>query len=832
MAMEEYESDEKVHVAVGKSLKKATTLLQWCFTHFSKAQICLIHVYQPSTMIPTLLGKLPASQASPEVVSAYRMEEREDTKRLLEKYLSLCRAAKVKASSVIGEADQVQKGIVDLVTVHNIRKLVIGAIPRENCVKVKRNSRKANFAAKNAPPFCEIWFVYKGRHIWTRKASETPCFVSSHAQTETTTVESLSRRSFQYGTNELFHSECLQSNSTRTTRRTVQSEIIEAEATFSSKSPSCNSHCSPQHSAGWYLDTHSEFEEEPIDSQLIEAKGEANPATDKEPVELLKCKRLELQATEAISKKPILLVPIARKAARQILACHEGSNILFYHNYEASRENPSERYLDSVNLFESACAHEAKLRKEVEAAVRATIQEQQMLLEEKEEIASELERTKRASILLANCAHETNRRRDEAANELSLIQASFSNLQHEKQQIRRQKIEALHWLERWKSCGHVGADHCNGIIGFAEEFPELAEFSLSDLQNATCNFSESFKAMEGGYGSIYKGEMLGRTVAIRKLHPHNMHGSKQFHQEVRVLGSLQHPHLVTLLGVCPEAWSFIYEYYPNGTLQDYLSRKGNLLSLTCSIRARWISEIAKVLCFLHSSKPETIIHGGLTLETVILDTGLSCKICDFGFSRLVKEESLYLSSFHLSSEPKGSFTYTDPEFQRTGVLTPKSDIYSFGLIILQLLTGRTPVGLAAEVRRAVSCGILSSILDSSAGEWHSTVATRLAELGLQCCQLNSRDRPELTPSLVRELELLYVSEERPVPSFFLCPIFQEIMHDPQVASDGFTYERKAISEWLENGHETSPMTNLKLSHPHLTPNHALRLAIQGWLCKS
>nr|KYP68186.1 U-box domain-containing protein 33 [Cajanus cajan] len=783
MAMDEYQCDQNVHVAVGKSIKKASTLLQWCFTHFSKAQIRLIHVYQPSTKIPTLLGKLPASHASPEVVSAYRIEEREEIKRLMEKYLSLCRKAKVKASSVIGEADQVQKGIVDLVTVHNIRKLVIGAIP-ENCMKVKRNSSKANYAAQNAPPFCEIWFVCKGKHIWTREASETPRSLSSCAQPKTTTAEGLSCRSFQYGTNELLHSECLQSNSTIIARNMVQREIIETEATFSSKSSGCNSHGSPQHSAGWYLDTHPEFEEETIDSQLIEAKREANAATDEALAELLKSKRLEVKATEAISK---------------------------------------------VNLFEYAHAQEVKLRKEAEDALRATIQEQQMFLDEKEEIDSDLERIMRSISLLGSCAHETNHKREEAANELLLIQASISNLRHEKQQIRRQKMEALHWLERWKSCEQVEADHCNGVIGFAEEFPELSEFSLSDLQNATCNFSESFKIKEGGYGSIYKGEMLGRTVAIRKLHPHNMQGSTEFHQEVQVLGSLQHPHLLTLLGVCPEAWSLVYEYLPNGNLQDHLYQKSSLLPLTWNIRARWIVEIAKTLCFLHSSKPQTIIHGGLTLETILLDSSFSCKICEFG---LVKEESLYLPSFCFSTEPKGSFSYTDPEFHRTGVLTPKSDIYSFGIIILQLLTGRTPFGLAGEVRRAVSSGKLSSILDSSAGEWHSTVATRLVELGLQCCQLNSRDRPELTPSLVRELEQLHVSEERPVPSFFLCPIFQEIMHDPQVAADGFTYEGKAINEWLENGHETSPMTNLKLSHLHLTHNHALRLAIQGWLCKS
>lgn len=186
-----------------------------------------------------------------------------------------------------------------------------------------------------------------------------------------------------------------------------------------------------------------------------------------------------------------------------------------------------------------------------------------------------------------------------------------------------------------------------------------------------------------------------------------------------------------------------------------------------------IAEIASALCFLHTSKPKTIVHGDLKPETILLDSVLSCKICEFGFCRLVTEESLYRPSFSFSNKPKGASTYTDPEFQRTGILTPKSDVYSFGLVILQLLTGRTlPVGLASEVRKAVSCGKLSSILDSLAGEWPPAVATRLVELGLQCCQPNGRDRPDLTPTLVRELELLHVSEDRPVPSYFLCPILQ------------------------------------------------------------
>lgn len=183
-------------------------------------------------------------------------------------------------------------------------------------------------------------------------------------------------------------------------------------------------------------------------------------------------------------------------------------------------------------MLESSHTSEVKLRKEAENALRTTILEQQKLLEEREEVASMLQRTMRNIALLDNRAQEANRRQDEAAEELSLIQASISTLWQEKQQIRRQKMEALRWLERWRSRGQVGAAHCHAVIGFAEELPELAEFSLSDLQSATCNFSESFKIGEGGYGCIYKGEMLGRTVAIRKLYIHNMQGPAEFHQEV------------------------------------------------------------------------------------------------------------------------------------------------------------------------------------------------------------------------------------------------------------------------------------------------------------
>ncbi|KAJ6964266.1 U-box domain-containing protein 33-like [Populus alba x Populus x berolinensis] len=725
----EESSSERVYVALGNSIEKAVSLLNWVFESLGTRQICLLHVHRPSPLIPTLLGKLPASQANAEVVSAYRREENERTKKLFDYYLIICRRAKVEATIVTIESDQVHKGIVELVNRHGVRKLVMGAV-KESCMKVKKSSCKENYAAKHAPLFCEIWFINKGKCIWTREASE--------------------------------NSNPLQ-GSFSSTRSSCASGCISTEMRVSSGSdPKVEEESSYSH----------------IEEVSLEAEALGNEAFE----ELLKCKTLELEAMEAFSK---------------------------------------------VKIYESALVHEVKLRKEAEDALNNTIQDQEKLLTEKDEVARKLERTMRNVSLLDIRAQEANRRCEEASGELKLIQTSILSLRHEEQRIRRQKMEAVHWLERWRSPGQAGTANCNGFLGITEELPELAEFSLSDLQTATCNFSESFKLGQGGCGQVYKGEMLGRTVAIKRLHPNNMQGQSEFQKEVQVLGKLQHPHLVTLLGACPEAWSLVYEYLPNGSLQDRLFQKSNIAPLTWKIRTRIIAEISSALCFLHSSKPEKIVHGDLKPQNILLNSELSCKICEFGICRLVTEDSLYQPSFRWSTIPKGSFPYTDPEFQRIGVLTPKSDIYAFGVIILQLLTGKPPAGLVGEVRRTRK---LASILDPSA-EWPMIVARRLVDLALQFCELSSRGRPDLTPTLVRELEQLHVSEERPVPSFFLCPILQEIMHDPQVAADGFTYEGEALRGWLANGRETSPMTNLRLDHLRLTPNHALRLAIQDWLCK-
>ncbi|XP_058109693.1 U-box domain-containing protein 33-like [Magnolia sinica] len=808
------EAPERVHVAVGRSTERSVGLLEWTIRQFEGQEIGIVHVHQPSSTIPTLLGNLPASQANEEMVSGFRREEKEQMKKILLKYLSVCSRAKVKASIFLIETAEVQKGIVELVSRHVIKKLVMGAAP-DNCLKVKRSSSKASYTAKTAPSFCEIWFVNKGNHVWTREASEDPSyplppFGAPHGTALTEICRSLS--SYNFSSEAAFNLDCLRSSSSITGRlcgmtNEAQSRVDEREGTMSVMESSFTNRIDPLDSqsltgfastvSGLTSPTEGKFSSESnleeeleldfLHNSIIEAKMEAEKSTEVASAEILRRERLENEAAEAIKR---------------------------------------------MKAFEAACARETELRKEVEDELRNTKQEQEKLSGQRDEAIRELQKTLKTLAILDSHVREAARRRDEATDELKLIQASLMTLRQEKKKIRKQREDAVRRLERWRSRGHGRGQNSDRFIEFVDDSPEFSEFSLSDLCTATCNFSESFKIGEGGFGCVYKGEMLDQSVAIKKLHPHTMQIQSEFHQEVNLLSKLQHPHLVTLIGACPEASSLVYEYLPNGSLQDCLFHKTNAPPLTWKTRTCIVAEIASALLFLHSFKPEKIIHSDLKLQNILLDSEFKSKIGDLGISHLVKEETARCPSFRRSTEPKSAFPYMDPEYKRSGELTPKSDIYSFGIIILQLLTGRPPVGLLSEVRRAVSSGKLSSVLDPSAGDWPMFVARRLAELGMQCSEMNSRDRPELTPALVRELERLHVAEERPVPAFFLCPILREIMHDPQVAADGFTYEGEALRGWLENGRETSPMTNLKLSHLNLTPNHALRFAIQDWLCQS
>ncbi|XP_048127093.1 U-box domain-containing protein 32 isoform X5 [Rhodamnia argentea] len=369
--------------------------------------------------------------------------------------------------------------------------------------------------------------------------------------------------------------------------------------------------------------------------------------------------------------------------------------------------------------------------------------------------------------------------------------------------------------------------------------PQILSFSFAEIIEATHNFDPSQRIGEGKYGTVYKGLLRHLHVAVRMLPSFGSPGTVDFQHGVEVLSRVRHPNLVTLIGTCPESRSLVYEYLKAGSLEERLSCKGKTAPLPWNIRIQIATDICSALVYLHSHKPP-IIHGNLKPSKVLLNANFVAKVGDLGVYCLVpKYENSKVAKSDAKSDSEVTSLYEDPEFLVSGQLTPESDVYSFGIILLQLVTGRSALSIVEKVKRALDKGNFDRVVDFSAGDWPLDQAKWLAQLGLRCCKQNKLDRPDLVSEIssviesLRGLSIESASSSRSkepgkAPSHFVCPILQEVMKDPLIAADGFTYEAEAIQGWLHSGHNTSPMTNLKLEHNNLVPNHGLLHAIQEW----
>lgn len=291
------------------------------------------------------------------------------------------------------------------------------------------------------------------------------------------------------------------------------------------------------------------------------------------------------------------------------------------------------------------------------------------------------------------------------------------------------------------------------------QMSQFSEFSLSEIEEATQSFDESLKIGQGGYGNIYKGLLHQTEVAIKTLQPNSSQGTSEFQMEVHVLSQLRHPNLVKLFGYCPEVFALIYEYLPNGSLEDRLRCRDNNPPLSWKTRIRIATELCSVLVYLHSSKPHGIVHGDLKPSNILLDANFISKLSDFGICRMLqygRDSSNNATLSHITV-PKGTVPYIDPDFFQTGVLTTKADVYSFGIILLQLLTGRPPFSLSNDVKQALEAGNLEALLDPLAGDWPIVHAQKLARLGLKCCDVNRKSRPDLGSDVWKVLEPLRVA---------------------------------------------------------------------------
>lgn len=224
--------------------------------------------------------------------------------------------------------------------------------------------------------------------------------------------------------------------------------------------------------------------------------------------------------------------------------------------------------------------------------------------------------------------------------------------------------------------------------------------------------------------------------------------------QVEVLCSIRHPNMVLLLGACPEYGCLVYEFMANGSLEDRLFCRGNTPPLSWQHRFRIAAEIGTGLLFLHQTKPEPLVHRDLKPGNILLDRNLVSKIADVGLARLVPPSVADTVTQYRMTSTAGTFCYIDPEYQQTGMLGVKSDVYSLGIMFLQILTARPPMGLSHHVGRAIEKGAFAQMLDPAVKDWPVQEALSFAKLALECAELRRRDRPDLGKVVLPELNRL------------------------------------------------------------------------------
>ncbi|KAK7283500.1 hypothetical protein RIF29_13053 [Crotalaria pallida] len=216
-------------------------------------------------------------------------------------------------------------------------------------------------------------------------------------------------------------------------------------------------------------------------------------------------------------------------------------------------------------------------------------------------------------------------------------------------------------------------------------------YSLKELEEATRGFEKGNVIGEGGYGIVYRGVLQdGSVVAVKNLLNNNKgQAEKEFKVEVEAIGKVRHKHLVGLVGYCAEGAQrmLVYEYIDNGTLEQWLHGDvGPVSPLTWDIRMKIAVGTAKGLAYLHEGLEPKVVHRDVKSSNILLDKKWNAKVSDFGLAKLLGSEKSYVTT-----RVMGTFGYVSPEYASTGMLNEGSDVYSFGILLMELITGRSPI---------------------------------------------------------------------------------------------------------------------------------------------
>ncbi|KAM0839975.1 hypothetical protein ACQ4PT_005273 [Festuca glaucescens] len=308
-----------------------------------------------------------------------------------------------------------------------------------------------------------------------------------------------------------------------------------------------------------------------------------------------------------------------------------------------------------------------------------------------------------------------------------------------------------------------------------EKSSEFTLFHFSEIFHATRNFSKENLLGRGGFGPVYKGQLPdGTEIAVKRLASHSGQGFTEFKNEVELIAKLQHNNLVKLLGCCiqGEEKLLVYEYLPNKSLDFFIFDENRTTFVDWNNRRVIIEGIAQGLQYLHKHSRLRIIHRDLKASNILLDQNMNPKISDFGLAKIFSSNDTQGSTNRIV----GTYGYMSPEYASEGIYSIKSDVFSFGVLLLEILSGKRNSGfhqygdflnLLGYSWQLWDRGIWIELLEASiAKEIHTTEARRYINIALMCVQESADDRPTMSDVIAMLNSESVVLPEPNHPAFF------------------------------------------------------------------
>ncbi|KAH0871490.1 hypothetical protein HID58_078512 [Brassica napus] len=595
----------------------------------------------------------------------------------------------IQCKDVLLEDSDVGKALVEYANQVIIEVLVVGASSKGGFLRFNKPTDIPVIITKNAPDFCTVYVITKGKLSTKRAASRTAPSVSPLR------IE-------------------IQQNSSR-----PQYPRLPSPATTNTRAAERQSFESQRRS----LDDQSESSRPPFTRRGLNGRSSYGDLSIPDPdISLFSSGR---PSTERHSLSLFDNSDQNRTPPPRLSNFSDIDNGSFESmNYGQGSMDISSPPASSRDSFENERFSSASPGGEdVEAEMRRLKLELKQTMEMYSSACKEALTSKRKATELQRWKLEEERKYEEAkqAEEAAL---AIAEKEKAKSKAALEAAEAAQRIAEMESKKRISAEmkalketeeKKKAVNALANADVRYRKYSIEEIEDATEYFDEKYKIGGGGYGPVYKS--------------------------------------------CPEGGCLVYEFMSNGSLEDRLFQQGDSPPLSWQTRFRIAAEIGTVLLYLHQTKPEPLVHRDLKPANILLDRNFVSKVADVGLARLVPPSVANTVTQYRMTSTAGTFCYIDPEYQQTGMLGVKSDIYSLGIMYLQMITGKPPMGLTRYIESALEKGNLKDVLDPSVSDWPVEDTTEFAKLALKCAEIRRKDRPDLSKVILPELNRLRARAE-------------------------------------------------------------------------